>query len=223
MSEDNKPFALLTLNSRKIYGSPPYDPDLFFPPTNIVNTEFGTISVGKSVVLFKNLNFREIVGPDLYSKYSHFSLQLTQFSAIPLTGSSASSTYGSAFISQLSQWSMRRNYALYAKGLDWRNSSYSVSDNASTNYAMVSCLTNYKNVTTAGVWNNNDNGYVDNHLNYTNRCIFRKPNQMFDLQLSFAPEYSGRQELSADSTYITGTANKLVWDFIIQFRIVPIS
>lgn len=220
--EDNKPFGILTLQTRKIYSTDSsYDYTMFYPSTKVVDTQYGRISSAKSIVLFKNIDFRTILGSDLYNKYDKFSLELCQFSSIPF--SVTLSTYGNIFQMNENSVMIRRNIAVFARGLNWIHSSHSVKTNNESIYSMVTCLANFKDVNNTGIWEVADYGNVSNDLDFTNRCIFQKPSGMVNLQISLTPEYSGETELRPSSTFINNNQYQLAWDWIMQFRIVPIE
>jgi hypothetical protein len=226
-NEDTTPFGVLTLKTRQIYApnGEPYVRDDFWPANSkIVDTPTGRISNGKSVVLWKNLNFLEIVGQELYDQYDLFSLELCQFNSVPYTGSSSDSTpNGGWFDTQLVANKERRGFTMYAKGLDWVHSSYSLRTGNDRAHAHLACLSQYVDTASQpGIWNNPESGFIDSGLNFVNRAIFQKPKKLFDLQLSLAPLFSNFEEVPGTSVFINWHS-KLIQDFTIQFRIVPIE
>ena len=191
--ENNQPFGVLRLQSRQILADPTiaHVPADYFPSTVTIDTEFGTIAIGKSQVTFKNINLASILGQNAWDDHSVFKLQMTQFYTLPFTGGQAHpSVFASPF--GIRQQPTRGTMAVHLSGLPWLHSSYNTVVSADSQYAKISMLTNFIDNDGNALLNASDMAFVANSIDTNNSVYFAKgPTSMVSLTFNFAPDRFG--------------------------------
>ncbi len=120
-------------------------------------------------MIFKNVNIRQIIGPELFEKHEYFNICLIHMM-------SSANTYGTNTEDKL----LRMEIA----GLPWVNNSFVVDKNYNNAHAILSTI---KLASTAEYTN----------FSYSNVATFRKSDNIINLQIRFK-RYTGEEPVTTD-------------------------
>jgi hypothetical protein len=230
--------APLFLRTRDIYfepGQTEYDWNLFFPSTNIVDTDYGTISCAKTIVTFKNIDLRTLIGANEYDTASQFKMEIKQLSFIPYSGGNGTEgTFSNVF--DIRSNPSRGLLAFRAQGLPWIHS-YSVAEHSNRDIAYLCNLSNYGETQDPSsndyLLNNNPDfsilgetnsryGQIGGDFQMDSPCplYFMKPSsQRVHLSFFITPEISAVEQLIPSTGFISFSRLHMCMDWIMRLEI----